>query len=444
MLSAASRIPFDKNQADVFNKLDDYSLLDILERLTPADLVSVAAVSPRISQLIWDYRLIPELGRKSSAISITVSSHYNKLLISPDGDESNFRALFTKPDSILGTLKAFCPFFARLGIVLDYFSRRNFNFTDELFDHVNRYCATVPQKVTVINAKETIDAFTAQNVSSVTIHSPEALKNFSINGHFPRVERLSILISNSFGITEHLPELKHFELLDGTCGHFDLKTFAEFNPKTRSVKLDLCDGLDDINEVSKIFPDLVSLHYKPKRNSNHASNEDKNTVQLVRFPNVTSYTIDLMDYKREQLDPAFYVNLSRRFSSIRFDQLESLVFISLVNNSSMNQMGFVSQYKDLIRLDFSSYELCFEEVKRLVYALPSLKEIRIKPNKQHAEYLRLMQETNLDIIRLRVDDASANEFRRFTLPGTWFLQTVDHGTLPLRFNTLTYKRNKML
>lgn len=132
-------------------------------------------------------------------------------------------------------------------------------------DYLNRYCAGVPQKVHIINGKGSIGDFEAQHVTGLTIIHPDKFTAFSIRAQFPRLTELSVRIDGLFAINEHLPHLKHFELLDAACGRFDLPAFAVRNPRNRSVKLDLCAGLGNVELVAEMFPHLESFHYAPKQ-----------------------------------------------------------------------------------------------------------------------------------------------------------------------------------
>lgn len=445
-LTGASRLPLNVTEADVFDTLDDYSLLDILERLTSADMVTIASVSRRVSRLIWDYKLIPGLGKENPLVRLSISAQYTTLLFPTTSTELGWTTSFIEPDHIFAALRAFCQFFGQLDFDLDYYTRRSIDFTRQAVDHVNRHCVTVPQKMTIMQAIDSIGMFTAQHVASVTIHSPEKLGNFSFHEHFPRVQRLSILINKPFGIGERLPHLQHLELLDSSCGHFDVDTFAKWNPHIRSAKLDLCEGLHNVQLVNEAFPELMTFHYKPKWNAGYgvlrAPDEEEEAAQSVHFRNVKSYTIDLLDYERQQRDLAAYAKAVDQFASITFDGLQSLEYITLMGNrSAVDPVEFIGQYKGVTRLDFSTCEVSYGDVRRLIDALPNLREIKIRPNDDREQYLRLMAETGLETIRVRVNAESMDEFQRYTLPAKWYLQTPEYT--PLRFRILTFKRNKM-
>lgn len=419
---------------DIFNKLDDYSLLVILEKLEYSDLATVASISARSNKLILDYNLLSKFGIKGATLHIEVAGKNQLLeaLYRPIG-ESRTKVLCAGYNRILATLKAFCPAFDQLHLTLNYFHPHEIDSTREIVDHVNRYCATVSQKMMIKYTTASIEEFIMQNTSSIMIHNPEKLTNFSLNKRFPQVERLTILIDKVFVISENLPHLKHFELLDSKCGHFDLKTFGELNPQIDSVKLDLCEELYNLRDVNDIFPDLVSLYYKPIRSVTsevrRALDDSKESSQSIRFRNIKRYTIDLFHYyyhDYRQDDDAFHADTFARLSSIQFDQLESLEYITVDRFYSNGQMDFVAQYKQVTRLDYSSYGMSYKEIWRLIDALPNLSEIIITPSEDpmfHDDFLQLMMQTNLDTIRVFIDNAMVDAFLSLNLPGQWFLCT---------------------
>lgn len=447
----ANQLPFDSHQIDVFDKLDDYSLLNILDKLNYGDLMNAASAIPRISQLLWGYNFALKLRIESATLYIEVEGEYQLLeaLYRPVG-ESRTKVLCAGHAHILATLATFCPAFGQLELTLNYFHPHNVDATQKLIDAVNRYCATVPQKVTIKNGGGSIAEFTAQHATSVMVHNPEKLANFSMHAHFPQVERLTIFVDRRFAIPERLPHVKHFELLEGACGHFDLRTFAALNAQIRSVKLDLCDGLDSVREVNEIFPDLLSLYYKPKRMEGHAVRRQSEGDQLVRFANVTSYTIDLFHYyyyHYQQDDDAFHAHNFAKLSLIQFDRLDALEYITVDRFYRDGQVGLVTQYEEVTRLDYSSYGMAYEEVWRLVEAMPMLTEIRIRLNERpgdHRDFLQLMEQTKLVTIRAFVDDAMVDAFRTLILPERWLLSA--DGLISSNYGSgqcLTFKRNTL-
>lgn len=157
----------------------------------------------------------------------------------------------------------------------------------------------------------------------------------------------------------------------------------------------------NLQEVNEIFPELRSLYYRSKRVLNveqrNGTDKDIDAIEIVRFQNVESYMIDLLGYDCDDDNRSFCADtLAAKLSSIGFDRLASLGYLTLegFNINSSDQIDFVAQYKDIKRLNFSSYEMSFEEVKYLVDELPNLEEITIRPSRGMEEFVKFMTETN--------------------------------------------------
>lgn len=445
MSSTVSRIPSDVNQIDEFDTLDDYSLLDILEYLELGDLASFASLSSRVHQIIWDFNLLSKYNIKNATVRIeSLTDSKLHATYAPIGQTFAYGNICVGLDCIRATLKLFCSIFDHLLFVVDN-DRPTTNQMQELIHDANYYCSTVPQQVIIRNVSDFFEMFTASNATSVTIVYPEKDENLMIDVHFPRLQELSIQINEIFAIKNHLPHLKHFELLDKSCGHFDLRTFAEKNPQITSVKLDLCEGLNNLQEVNEIFPNLESLFYRPKKNTAGLEPvRSGNAVESIRFRNVKRYTVVLLGH-HFMLSAEFSIGSLRNYlselSSIQFDQLESLTYITSASFGSNVQMNFVAQYKHAKCLDYSSYFLTYENVWQLISALPNLAEITFEPDRNapnHAEFLRLMEETNLEIIRVCINAHLFDEFHELALPVEWILFKEENRTLYTTI--LTFKR----
>lgn len=426
-------------------------MLEIFECLAFPELAAVASLSPRNTELILKY-IIPSIGIENASLVLKISGLDNipRAIYPRAGEVGDFKHLCKGDDHVLATLKAFCPVFGELHVMLEYYYAPNSELVLNIIDHINRYCSTVPQKVTIRSGENSlIEEFTMPNVTSVDILFRYQPENFWIATHFPQIESLSIEIDDYFTIIENLPHLKHLTVSDETCSHFDLTAFAEVNPQVRSVKIDLCQGLRSLQELNECFPNLVSLYYRPKEETDtRPPLTDQNGVQSVHFSNVKSYTIDLRDYYRNHwhLDSVIHEINFDRFKAIQFDRLESLEFISVGEFLSITQLDLVLQYKDLKSLDYRYSAVSYEQIWRLVDTMPRLKEIIVKPKGRltdQEDVLRLMRETNLETIRVFLEEPFLDEFRGLDLPDGWHLDesTVQTVMNTFLFDEFTYKRN---
>lgn len=429
MQSTAIQSALGSHQAEVFEALDDYSLLAILEQLEFGDLAVSASLSARTRQLAVDFKLIPVDEMKNASLHIAIYDDVPKIgVISADGNLRYVKELCKGQNHVVATLAAFCPMFSHLTLnVNNYY--QSYNDTEQtVIDCVNRYCSTVSQKLLIRNFRYSFAEFTAPNVSSAVIEFPEMLKNFSFRRQCPQVKELTIAINDYYVIKEHLPHLTHFELTErNACGNFDLRTFGALNPQIRSVRLDLCQGLHNLQQVNEMFPSLVSLYYKPKHSSIVQREQRmqpfpvpyENHVESVRFRNVRRYTIDLSDYYHQRQDGGFQYFTFTKLSAVRFDQLETLVYVT--EWDMFNNVKFIEQYKEVAILEHSSKCISYDELWQLVELLPNLKKITVRlavasNRTDHEDLLRLMRDTNLESICAWVDASEKEEYCRMNLP----------------------------
>lgn len=419
-LATANRVPLNPSH---FDTLDEYSFLGILERVDSfGDLATIASLSPRARQLILHYNLIPEHVMKNATLYLHIlgANRVGSLLYRAAGAASLER-FCSERVQIFATLKAFCPLFRQLDIELNYVDPHG-DVSGKLLDYVSRYCSTVPQTFKITEIRNAVQEFTAPNAFSVSIQAPECIANVSIATHFPRVQELYIRVNDYFTSTECLPHLRHLEVDANRCGRFNFRAFAAKNPQITSAKLVLCEGLHILQEVNELLPNLVSLYYKPRKYDEVPSVDD--VVQSVRFRNVKEYTIDLEEYA--------YSHRWRnndtccaKFSPIHFDQLETLKYVSGFSSYRYRQLDLVGQYKGVKSLDYSSYHLCYDEVRYLIDSLPNMSEITFLLNAsitENGNFLRLLAETNVNTVHVTIDNELADEFRASTLSERWTLQ----------------------
>lgn len=447
-LHTANGIPLASNQTGtgIFSELDDFSVMEILDFLSFGDLATIVAMDPRHYHLVWDHYIGAV---KGASLRIVVSNidPDTRAYFLPTESFAEYNKLCTGHNHMLATLKSFCHAFVELDITFDYSYNYDSNITTKIVSYVNTYCSMVPQKITMRRLRGSAGEFAFQNASSVVLRVSGDFSNFTVAKHFPRVQELSIDLYEPFALKQHLPHLRHFELMDISCGNFDLREFGKMNSQIRSVNVELCGNLKSVQEVNEIFPKLESLYYKPKRvpiESDHQRwpfGRRQNTVQSVRFRNVKQYTIDLSSFyslgQYGELDADSLAD--DKHAAIEFDQLESLEYVSHTYNHRNDQIDFVLHYNEVHRLNITSFVMTYGHMKRLVDSLPRLKEIQLRCTSPR-DLLQIMSDTRLDTIHvlLLVREATRADFLQATLPANWY---VDASSSTKYTNIITFKRN---
>lgn len=445
-------------------------MMGILDFLDFPDLVIVASMSPASYQLIMDRYITPRTDGDKMFLRIEMTekiwtslAYYQK-----EGRAWNNARMFCNGyECIFASLIVFCQTASKLHIEFDTHYHFDTATTQKLASYVDRYCSDVPQSVELFDVKKTNESFRFTRVQDVQVTQPEASESFALTEWFPQVEKLAIKLHDSYKIDVHLPNLTHFKLEDSKCGHFDLRGLAEKNPQIRSIELEICGSIENINEVNELFPNLESLRLTLKRPWKKEESADgflsaitswlrpkkaetplkHDAVRFVRFRNVKHFTLDITKFYDAAGIPDAYFGMNAesitkdRLSSIVFDHLESFNYMSTTNHHRKEQIDYVVQYQNVTSLNFSMISMRYWDMKRLIDSLPKLKEITLLGIRA-GDLLRLMAEINLQTLHIRVPGREQNIFQPSdTLPEQWFLHA--NQEVSSYEHMMTYKRHPM-
>lgn len=268
---AAVAIPIDQKHYDALtiNQLDDYSLLDIFDFLSIAELASVAQLSPRYYNLIMEH-LVPKYGLNGAKVYISLAEwgQYTHMQYTRSSKNSAAIKLSSGHRETFEVLKIFCHLFTRVSIKLSYQFRFNYELTETLAHHVNNYCpANAPQNINVYAVRNSGLNFTFEHMTNVRIQHLDFWERVKLNNVFPQMDSLMLGASSKVTIKEHFTNLKSFELYEFECGLFDWKAFAEKNPEIRRIKLDLNWETECLHQVTDLLPKLETLNVNMKSSS---------------------------------------------------------------------------------------------------------------------------------------------------------------------------------
>lgn len=428
--------------------------MNVLDFVSVGDLAAIASMSDRNRQLIVDHYLT-EINNATLQIIIANAGQNSRAYYLPANKTSAETIhLCDGHDQLLVTLQALCPVFAKLDITFDFHYEFQQTLTEQVAQIVNAHCAEVPQRVAIRTAGRSTRAFSFENVTSVWLKVAQDFVHFAVDKHFPRVEQLALDIYDRFTLKQHLPHLRHFEVDEIARGQFDLRTFGELNPHIRSIRLATGGLLDTMHEVNELFPNLEALHYRPRPPPIESifsaflgrPAAPANAVRPVRFRHVRRYTLDVSTlYGLGAFDEYVSTNLAKsKLSTIEFDRLEHLEFISQTTNHLQDQLSFITRYRSLRSLGFSSFVMSHAIVVRVVGSLPHLKAIKLScKNTGVADVLQLMNGNNqLETIHVLVLDGESGRqrFLDATLPGQWNV-VVDRSDR--HKNGVIFKRNEL-
>lgn len=246
------------NQPTLFDIMDDYSLLGILDRLAFGDLANIGASSQRCQQLIIHHYLNHKYRLNGANVAIILYSRNKDVRISYANNNSSY-SLSTGFNEMLSTLKAFCHIFNALTITHDFSDYGDKSLMEQVSQTTNNYCSEIPQTINIDMVSENTQ-FTFAHAANVDVRSPERHSADELNRIFPQVENLKIHIYESFKLDQYFPHLRHFEAVEVHHGLFDLGTFGKHNPQLRSINIAV--SYNQLQQVNSMFPKIETLNIR--------------------------------------------------------------------------------------------------------------------------------------------------------------------------------------
>lgn len=419
-------------------------------------MTNIAVLGSRYQQLIAHHYINPKYGLDPEIyVRISYAETYTGIYLGPIGHVPKVDRLTTEPIGIHSTLQAFCPIFSHLTINTDY--AYDIELLARVAQTVNTYCSKTLQQIIIqypYNASGLNLSF--QNAQYVEIYSVDRMNATEVDAMFPRMEKLVIHFNRLIDLNGHFPHLIHLEV-NGNCDNpFDLQAFSEQNPQIRELKADFAWNPKHLEHVNGFFPDLECLHvvFKQSHVTPLASlteslyskvgslwSRKPNKSNTIHFRNVKVFTLDIFLIPFNKSD---WIHDGQRL--IEFDQLKTFKLRSYFKQSEISkeeQIDLITEYKGVNNVDFSSVELSYEQMRRLVDGLPELEAITLKCEQTEAvdDILRLMQNTKLESITIVVCEWTRKLFLAMkSLPEHWWQIDDDRSS---KVMTLAFKRIKI-
>lgn len=406
-----------------FDELDDIALINEFNGISFANLAELALVTPRYYRIIVDNFIIPNYHFNQTKVEIGLYHNVSSLSYSSHGRFSETRDI----NFILLALKAFCPLFSHLTIQSHGFPYIS-GYTQKIVENVNKYCGDVPQTINIALSTEKQQIFTFQNASNVILHQPTHNNVNVINQMFPQMTKLVLYTEESYSLDGNFVNLQHFHFQQKSNGLFDMKTFGKFNRQIQSMKVTFDWDLHFLHQLNEIFPDLESLELVPLYNTGVMTKMSRffkqmisKPVDTIRFRSVTTFTFDIhyLYFRYTNiLKTKYHYDISgedwakNRLAALKFDQLKSFKLITKSTNFVNEQIDLVAQNTDLSSVDLTSIELTYEQMERLVRALPKLNKVTLecKSTETIENIVRVMEASNLEIVSVHVPLKSRDEF----------------------------------
>lgn len=350
--------------------LDDFSLLEIFDKLDFFDLVKLSTLGPRFHQIIVDHYIIAEyrLHEKKLYIKIgyTVSTH-----VYPN-DDSN--SLYTeKEEEVLAVLQYFGNVFN--SIKLEIFAL-GYKYVEEIQYALNKYCFKTTQEITLHRRLPRVDDlnvnFSFLHAADVNIeHFPfEPIEPMRLDISFPRMRKL--IIDREVDLIHHYPHLTEFisSIFGWSLNLPGFYDFMRLNPQIRSIDITIYNDAMFLTSLSELLPNLETLSLGLLS----ANDYNFDFSSIARFKHVKKFNLNVDLHMRPY--NSWTDRLHQIIDSIEFDSLHSFSVQSLNPESFDYLIGLIARNSELKNVSINS-ELSFEQLCRLITPHSKIIELTI-------------------------------------------------------------------
>lgn len=337
--------------------MDDFTLMSILDVLPLNDLVKIASLNPRFSQLIAKHYMNSLQDREiyitlDDAISIRASSV-----------DAPFPIIIDEYETVLSALQHFGHIFRYLDIRI---RPTGYKYLDKIQSFVNKYCSDALQKVTIIRDDNDPTPFEFSFVNTTCVFVVDTDRNradpLPLHTAFPQMEKLAT--DANLDLNHHYPHLSEIFV----SRVLDLSDMWRLNPQLRRIEIQLSSDPAYFRKLTEWVPNLESLTLMVlKREYNFY------TSPLAQFKNLKNFTLSM-----DPLGELFFSfdRLHVIFDSIRFDKLESFTLISSRYIALDSVIPMITQNAALQIVNLN-VELSFAQFSEVITNLPELKELTI-------------------------------------------------------------------
>lgn len=356
---------------NLFDHLDDYSLLDIFDHLDPVDLLNVAELSHRLQQLITHYYIDEKYHVAETGVSIYATNDYQKSLDIRFGGQMRS---FNGKDVGHRIFRTFGSSFRRLNIYI--FSMHLIDEIRDIDRFIREYNGNTSQEVAFYNVHQDIlnewkNSF--GNITNVILSGTHVKAITGLNVIFPRLQTLTIdvdSIRNLDCLEQHFPHLKEFTLKVlhkyDNIEHF--KEMIRLNPQNRKFDMSLFVNTTFLLYASEMLPHLDSFGFMTHLYCFYGLVDQSKAV--IQFVNVTNLSITIGDRENGSF------SLNNRQSLVRFHRLETLHLHPYGPGSIDDLITFAGESKTLTKLTIY-WDLTYLQLKRIDRILPALTEITL-------------------------------------------------------------------
>lgn len=356
------------NNLSRFQELDVYTQLDILDELDFIGLLNLAETNIHFRDLIAEHYMQGKFRLHEKLITIKplaasadlrANNNVSSIQISED------QIIFNEANEIFQLLRNFGSMLIRLE--LNGVHSNDFIML-EIAKHVKTHCLSSLQEIALRQLNTAIISNWIEpfpSVHSVTIENIKNYHNIAIDLMFPMVERLDVKIQqakNSTFLARHFEHLTHLTMTIGVMYTENpaIESILLANPQLISFHTWHYLTAQTATLLSRQCPKLESLGLANSMYQSYGTEENP-----IIFPRVQDFTLKL--FNSDQDDP--------RTFPFKFQKLQSLTL--LARWLPDDWVEFILVNNELEHLSIPWVDPTYDQLKRIVEALPSLNTIEI-------------------------------------------------------------------
>lgn len=358
--------PNEKNK-QVLESLENYSLMGVFDYMHVNDLIKIASLNQRFSQLILEHYMITKFKLHTHVIQLYIGQ---RVLLSCIIDSENSVTIAENYDETIFVLEAYGHIFSQLRLEL---APHGYEYMEGIRSSINKYCvnAETALKIYRNNNDLTDSDVSITNATSIylcLIYGNLYKNPLRLDKAFPYMQRLEL--DHNTDLSFHYPHLNEFLFHDGGDQryHWNWFDFVRLNPQIHRVETPIFNNNTYLPSLSKMLPNLDTLSLRTLRDIYYHDM----AIEIARFNRVKYFTIDLLLDDRQWND-----NVHEMLASIQFTRLESFTVNTRVWASFSFMLELALENTALQHLSFTSYKVNLQHLNRMVQTLPQLKELII-------------------------------------------------------------------
>lgn len=349
------------NNLSDFEQLDAYSLMNILDLLPSEDLIKIAAINPRIADIIIKRYIISKYQFHEKQITIVFDK--NEIFSFYAHSNGNRVYLSRKTSETLLVLEIFGHTLNHLYYLFHHIDDK---IAKTVFDYAVKYSPQSAKDIEfryIRRAQLANFSYTFDHTTTKVIIRSNCYNFIPLNELFPFME------SVIFGpfvkpMIPHCPKLTNctIQSLSNDDENKNVHELIRLNPQLKHFHTPVRNNASYVRYISQMLPNLESLSLNMQIDSVNTDSE------IIHFENLKEFTF--------QITRAFELDQRTVIGNIRFGQLKTLNIKHSMDIDKTQLIRWIQQNRGLKKLQ-ANIQMNSDELLGLLEQLPELEEISI-------------------------------------------------------------------